>query len=357
MNKYDDQGSTVRVSRLSGLRSAAAAVAVIALLLLALTGCGTLAYDSDAGTPDVLTSEPAYSGMDLDQRAAEDSFEGEIGILPPPVDPGTGPDAAEVPADQRFIIRTVGVRVQVDDVEDAVESVRTEVERIGGIVTGLQVSTDEDIPVYRYDAGGSLADGAPLKGYVTVRVPVDALPGFLETVDELGTVLRQSSDESDVTQEHIDLSARLGNLNSQEERLREFFDRAENVEEMLEIERELGRVRGEIESLTARIAYLERQSAMATVTIELAGIPSVIRPQGSDWGFVRAITTGVRGFVNTINAMIIVAMSLLPLAVIGVVVWLVIRAVLRARRKRREVAEGPAPGAIDPGSDDPGVHE
>lgn len=354
MDAHEEQGSTDRSLNLPRLLKAATLVTLAVALLTALAGCAGPAYDADRGTFDVApSSEPIYPDMGVDQRATADSYGAEIDIAPP----GTGPDAADIPVDERFIIRTVGVRVQVDDVDDAVETLRTEVDRAGGIVTGLQVSTDDEMPVYRYEALGSLADGAPLKGYITVRVPVEALPGFLDAVGDLGAVLRQSSDESDVTQEHVDLSARLGNLESQEARLREFFDRAEKVEEMLEIERELGRVRGEIESLTARIAHLERQSAMATVTVELAGAQPVIRPQGSDWGFVRAITAGVRGFVNTINAMIIVAMSLAPLAVIAVAAWLIVRSLLRRRRTRRAAEQDSVTYPEPDDTRNGGVHE
>jgi hypothetical protein len=332
-----------------------ALIAVMATAALGLVACGSLASDGGDRVQDVVRS----IGSGGEEIAPE---EGADASMPSPdIDipaPGTGEDASQVPEDERYVIRTVGIRVEVDDVESAVESIRNEVDRLDGVVIALQVSTEEDTPIYRYEGPGSLDDGAPLKGYVTVRVPAEELSSFIETVGDLGTVQRQSSDESDVTQEHIDLSARLDNLNSQEERLREFFDRAENVEEMLQIERELGRVRGDIESLTARIAYLERQAAMATVTVELSGVAPVIRPTGSDWGFVDAITTGIRGLVNTINVMIIAALSLLPLIIVGSIIALVVRAIVRKRRAARSPNDfAPADSAAASDRVDEGIHE
>lgn len=278
------------------------------------------------------TSEEMKAGYGDGVEYSRDS----LAISPAtPVEPpvgGSGEDASTVPPDERYIIRSVGLRIQVDEVADAIEQVRDEVAKVEGIITGVQVSTDEDIPIYRYEATGALADGATLRGFVIARIPAGSLEAFVESVSGLGTVQRQAEDESDVTQEHIDLSARLENLKAQEQRLRDFFDQAEKVEEMLAIEEQLGRVRGEIESLSAQIAYLERQSAMATVTVELAGKPPVVSPIGDDWGFMRAITQGIRGFVGTINAMIVVAMSAFPLVVIAIVVWLVVRALIRRRR-------------------------
>jgi len=311
-------------------------VTVLLLATLPLMACESVSdlLDGASTHPDRVVSteelkSDAFPGEPRDATSVE-----EMPGVEPPIG-GTGQDASAVPPDQRLIIRSLGIRIQVDDVEPAVAAVRDEVEGANGIVTGVQVSTDEDIPIYRYEATGPLADGSPLRGFVIARIPPENLDDFIDAVSDLGAVLRQAEDESDVTQEHIDISARLDNLKAQEQRLRDFFERAENVEEMLAIEKELGRVRGDIESLTAQLEYLERQASMATVTIELAGKPPVISPAGEDWGFLRAITAGFRGMAGTINAMIVLVMSALPLVVVGVLVWLGVR---RMRRRRRASA-------------------
>ncbi|MDY0088614.1 MAG: DUF4349 domain-containing protein, partial [Coriobacteriia bacterium] len=148
----------------------------------------------------------------------------------------SGVDASMIPAEDRYIIRSVGMRLQVSDVDKAVQGVRTQVASAKGIITSLQVSTDENVPVYRYEDAGAFSDGAPLGAYIIARVPVSSLDSFLTDVSKLGTVQRQAEDESDVTQEHIDLTARLETFKAQEKRLREFFDRAQKVDEMLAIE-------------------------------------------------------------------------------------------------------------------------
>ena len=335
---------TIRSSHL--MRWVLAATVIVASLTIG--ACGPFMTGSTEVTEEA-PMEP-YGVPAYDESAA-DSVETDLESrsVPhgSPGQSGTGVDAATVSAEERYIIRNVGVRIQVDDVEEAVESVREEIARVDGMVTAVQVSTDDEIPVYRYEATGALADGAPLRGYIVARVPADSLEAFVDAVSDLGTVQRQAEDESDVTQEHIDLSARLATLQAQETRLREFFEKAENVEEMLAIEQELTRVRAEIESYTAQIAYLERQASMATVTIELAGTTPVVRPEGSDWGFIDAITQGIRGFVSTINALIVVFMSALPLLAVIAAVALIVRWVVRRRRANREVGEPPAPDSVE----------
>ena len=323
----------------------ALAMAVIASVSL-LTSCGYLLQSTGSD------ESPVTDGWEFttDELKAEYGDGAEysrdsIAVAPSsPVEPpfgGSGEDASTVPPDERYIIRTVGVRIQVDDVEEAVASVRQEVAKVDGMVTTVQVSTDEQIPVYRYEATGALADGAPLRGFIVARVPAEDLDAFVDAVADLGTVQRQAEDEADVTQEHIDLSARLKTLQAQEARLREFFEQAENVEEMLAIEQELTRVRAEIESLTAQVAYLERQAAMATVTVELAGKPPVVSPVGSDWGFVAAITQGIRGLVNTINTLIVVALSALPLLAVVAAAVLGIRWLIRRQHRLDELDAPP----------------
>jgi len=301
-------------------------VAVLAVMLLgaALTGCGLVADESV--DPDLGEGISSDAAVERDMASSQE-------IAPVP-EGGTGEDASKVPAEDRLVIRSVGLRIEVDDVEESVDRIRSLTSSVGGTVQSLQVSTDIDTPLYRYDAQGTLADGAPLAAYMTVRVPAEDLDAFVADASELGRVLRESSGEDDVTQEHIDLGARLSNLQAQEQRLREFFDAATDVEDMLAIEQEITRVRSEIESLQAQIAYLERQAARATVTIELTEPTQVVSPDGESWGFVEAIARGIRGAARVLTFAISFLIATSPLWVLGIVAFFVIRAVLRKRRAR-----------------------
>lgn len=314
-------------------------------LAVSLGGCSLsqrlTRNESDSGstsgssvTPLPPDSTGAQSGGG-DSAVSKDSLgaysPGTEGSLISP--PASGTDAATVPAEQRLIVRNVGVRVRVKDVANAVTDLQDAAKRYQAIVTDLQVSTDEGVPIYRsYTEATPLADGAALSGYMTVRVPAAKLDAFVAEASKLGTVLRQAESESDVTQQHIDLKARLVNLKATEAQLREFFGKAKNVTEMLAIEQELSRVRGEIEAMQAQIDYLERQASLATVTVELTGPAPVVRPAGEDWGFVDALTQSLRAFVGTVNALIIIVGGIAPLVLIGLAVFFPARALWRRRR-------------------------
>lgn len=224
----------------------------------------------------------------------------------------------------RLVIRNKTLRLEVDDTAAAVGSVRDLARRHQAIVTDMQVATDDDGYVVR-EAG----DGTGLRGWVTVRVPADDFEAFIDEVSKLGTVRFQAESSTDVTQEHVDMSARLENLRAEEKRLREFFDAAKDVKDMLAIETELNRVRGEIESLDAQVKYLERQAAMATVTVELVEP----RPVVQTWGVGEAFADGIRGAVGLVNLLLTILVASSPLWVTALVLFFPIRAWIRRRRR------------------------
>lgn len=275
------------------------------------------------------------------------------GAAQAPAQPERAPgDAAGGDEADRLVIRTKTLRLLVDSTPEAIDQIRALAKTHSGIVTEMQVATDTDEWLYRYDRYGSPAgDGAALRGWVTVRVPADGLEAFTDDVIKLGTLKFQSEASSDVTQEHVDLTARLENLRAQEARLREMFASAKDVTEMLAIEQELWRVRGEIESLDAQVKYLERQAAMATVTIELTEPRPVVRPNGDSWGFVDAITNGFRGAADVLGFSIAIVIATSPLWILGLLVFFLVRGIRRRRREKSgaaTAATAPAPAPVGP---------
>jgi len=327
-----DAGEEVTMWDRRGARPLARAIAAtLVLSLLVLAGCSTL--EQDLGLDGQTASSEEYTGAPgAVERAATDE------ALAPDVvtDPATG-DVSDLPAEDRLIVRTKTLRLEVDAVHDAIDDIQALVDKHGGVVTAQQVANDSESPIYRYDEA-TYTDSGPLVGYVTVRVPVADFNAFVNEASDVGEVLFQAETSDDVTQQHVDLSARLENLRAEEQRLREFFDAADTVEDMLAIERELSRVRGEIESLDAQVSYLERQAAMATVTIELSEPKPIVRPSGNDWGFADAITTGFRGAAGVIKVLITFLIAVSPLLAIAIALFFAIRAIVRARSKRRRAS-------------------
>lgn len=309
----------------------ALAVLVLGFVPALLSGCAIL--------PTQSTSEDATSGVE--PAPAQDRVPQSGGTAS-----GDSPEQNTSDLTGPLIIRTKTLRLEVKNTSESVTQVTDAAKAHSGIVTDLQVATDTDDWLYRYDRYGSPAsDGAALRGWVTVRVPVSSFDAFVEAVSKLGTVKYESETSSDVTQQHVDLSARLANLRAQETRLRELVASAQNVTEVLAVEKELWRIRGEIESLDAQVQYLERQAAMATITIELTENRPVVRPVGQTWGFVEAITNGIRGAAQVLNFLISLLIASTPLMLFAVLLLFLVRAIRRRRAARAAAAAAPSAAA------------
>jgi hypothetical protein len=321
----------------NGHRLAASALAIALLLaVLSSAGCSGVKELSDVLGTATSSGTAASRGV-VEQTAPEQApskYAGAAGTAEGAPDQATAGPTLAGP----LIIKNKTMRIEVKAVKAAVDEIRSLASKHGGSITGLNVATDDEPPIYRPEAVDYTTGSQALRGWVTVRVPVDAYEAFVTDVSAIGTVKSQSESAEDVTQQHVDLKARLDNLRAEEKRLREFFAAAKNVDEMLAVERELSRVRGEIESLDAQVQYLERQAAMATVTIELTEPQPIIRPQGESWGFLDAITTGFRGAAATIKILIVVALTLLPLVVLAAALFYAVRATVRRRRARKAAA-------------------
>jgi hypothetical protein len=313
-------------------RVAAATLATV--LAVALTGCGIQqGGGSRAGVP---SPPAAIDGVQTLGRVVGTGPSLAAKAAPAEAAPATG--ASGKPAADRMVIRNANVRLEVPEVLAGVSKLRALADRFGGVVSGLQVTSDTGEPSTPEPVGDRIVrSGLPFNASLTVLVPVAKFDAFRTEAEKLGKVLSESSADEDVTQQHVDLAARLSNAKAEEARLRSFFDQAKSVTDMLSIERELTRVRGDIESMTAQLATMERQAAMATLTIELVEPRPIVHPaSGIDWGFGEAITSGVQGLAELLKTAIVAVIATAPLWILVVAAALVVRWRVRARRKASE---------------------
>ena len=157
-------------------------------------------------------------------------------------------------------------------------------------------------------------------GEMTVRVPQKNFYSTIEQIETLGTVKSRQISGQDVTEEFIDLGARLDNLKKQETRLQEILKNATTVKDVLEVEHELERVRGEIERLTGRLNYLNQSIEMSTITVS-AREPAPITGEG--WGITDALREAVTGFIDSVKGIIIFIGFILPIVVFIALVYVI----------------------------------
>lgn len=152
----------------------------------------------------------------------------------------------------RMIIYAAQVSLEVEDVDAAANKIQSVAEGVGGFVQTLSIS-----------------GGERKSGFITVRVPQEKFYDVLRQVESVGNVTNKEVSGQDVTEQYIDLEARLKNAESEEERLLAILDKATEVSDILMVEKELMRVRETIEGLKGQLQYLERRVAYSVISVYL----------------------------------------------------------------------------------------
>ncbi|MDK2855893.1 MAG: hypothetical protein PWQ86_1106 [Bacillota bacterium] len=176
------------------------------------------------------------------------------------------------------------------------------------LVENLDPATDELVRLTQARGGFiqnsflKRGEGARTASY-TLRVPVPAFVNLVQELEKIGEVEQRELGGQDVTEEYVDVEARRRNLERQEERFLNILAQAKTVDDVLKVETQLERVRGEIESLTARLKYLDNQVALATITVELKERP---RPVNTVRAFSAAnLGTRLRqAMLSSVNALL-----------------------------------------------------
>ncbi len=146
--------------------------------------------------------------------------------------------------------------------------------RIELIVSDL-ISVEKSLVLLVKEHGGYLAQitinqtsGQSRTGNWEARIPVDKFDSFKDAISKLGFEKSKSQTAQDVTEEFIDLEARITNKKKLEERIIDLLkEKSGKIADIIEVERELARVRGEIEQMEGRIRFLSDQTEMTTVKI------------------------------------------------------------------------------------------
>ena len=236
-----------------------AAIALV-LALLAVVACG--GDDSDEESYAVMTSTAAGSfDMAMDDGAMMMAQTAPAAAAPVPeammekaVAGGeAGASGGTLQLADRKIISTGNITVEVEDVEGAVTAVEAFVDSVGGYVEVLSRS------------GGDEFNRASL----TIRVPQGQFASAYDRIRQLGEVLNEHQGSEDVSEQFIDLEARLNSAKREEQSFLGLLGRAATVSDVLTIERELARVRADIERYQGQLDFLSRRVDLSTIWVEL----------------------------------------------------------------------------------------
>jgi phage gp46-like protein len=284
-------------------------VALIALLVGALAGCGATAV------PASYTSSQGENTVQKEYLAPSDQA-GSAGTETAPGEP----------AAERMIIWNAEISLTVKDAQQALDQAQALARQLGGYTVSTESWLTDD----------------QLNARLTIRVPADKFEDAMAQLRALGIkVNRENATSDDVTDEYVDLGSRLRALEAKETQLLKFLDQAEDTEAVLKVYEQLSATQSEIEQVKGRMAYLEKLSAMATITAEL--LPEQAEPPVVEegWKPLTTLRNAARALVSTLkglgSALIWFVIYILPvlliLAVPVVLVWWIVRRLRRRSRK------------------------
>ncbi|WP_305785040.1 DUF4349 domain-containing protein [Symbioplanes lichenis] len=223
--------------------------------------------------------------------------------------------APDLSVDQRAIVYTGSITVRVDDVNAAAA-------RTTGIVAGAKGFVGGD---QRTSNGANGSSDATL----TLRVPAASFGGVVDQLAGLGTEEKRAISTEDVTEESVDLDARIKTQQARVNSGRTLLARAKDLEDLVMLEREVATRESDLASLQAKQRRLADLTALSTITLVLLD-PSTETAPASESG----LSSGWHGFLTSLNVVAVAVGFLLP--------WLVILAIPVAvivvrRRKAKTV--------------------
>jgi hypothetical protein len=297
------------------------------ILLAGAAGC------SDRNNPQgrvtgLAASAPAPTGMLMARRAMPGvANEASVGSASAPraIDSRSTAPATFDPA--AMLIRTATAAVEVSQLDPAVAAARQAAARFGGVVANAEMETGRN-EVHR--------------AVLQIKVPAARFDSLLAGLNPLGRVESVAVNAQDVGEEYVDIEARLTNLRRLETRLIELLaNRTGKLSDVLSVERELARVRGEIEQIEGRRRYLARSVALSTLELTLHEPEPIIAGKPGTNPITGAFRDAWRNFVASIAWCIAALGVLIPGAV--VVLGLVILARwLKGRLQAAGVIDAPA---------------
>lgn len=253
-------------------RKSAVWLAILFLSVATLLGaCG----DNSASTISNGAAPGSKTSAASTTSAASKDAANEIAAGAPaqPAKPGTTPIIAE-----RKIIRNASLSLQVNDIEESLAKLRRlAVEQGGFVFSENTTQLPGDLP----------------KSVIVLQVPAETYETTVNRIrSEAVKVIKHESSSQDVTEEFVDVQSQITNLRKTEESIQKLLDKANNLTEITNLQKELTAIRGEIERRQGRLNFLDKKSALSTISIELMPVPApafansatpVATPQPATW--------------------------------------------------------------------------
>lgn len=247
-----------------------------------------------------------------------------VEVPPAPMAPGTrlyeetGAGTLPSVSEERMIVRSGDISLIVEDVVGARDEIAQLAVAFDGYVVSSRISGEEP----------------DRTGWISIRVPDERFDEALTEIRNLAVrVTSESTSSQDVTEEYIDLQARLKNAEATENQYLTLLEKTEDVEDILRIYERLSQVQQEIEQIKGQMQYLERTTSMSLISVYLkpeATAKPLVRAGWSAWETLKSAARGFIIFMQWIGIIFLWLLIFIPIwgTVVGIIWW-------RRRKKQK----------------------
>lgn len=266
----------------------------------------------------------ASEKYDVAMEAPAEDVGAALAMFQQPTESGEAAGSALI---ERKIIYNATVELTVEDFADIPAKVEQLAEEYDGFIAHASLQT---------------AAGSPRRGEWRIRVPVDRYASFLDAAETLAELQSRTEDSQEVTAEYYDVQVRIRNKQHEEERLLEHLEESTGkLEEILAVEKEISRVRTEVEQLQGRLHVLQDQTALSSVTLRVYELRGYVPEEGPTFGIriSRAWTQSIDGLVEAAQLLVLTAVACTPwLAVMAISVSGIVLLLRRLLKRRVKAA-------------------
>jgi hypothetical protein len=228
------------------------------------------------------------------------------------------PTAPPMPDASNMIIRTASASIEVDSLQPAVALLGQLATSVGGYVAGSGIETGKN---------------QLRQAFIQMKIPAARFDEVVAGLTPIGKLESVNVDAQDVGEEFVDVTARMENARRLERRLIDLLaTRTGKLKDVLDVERELARVREEIDRYEGRLRYLKAHTAMSTLSVTVHEPLPVVGTAGKSV-MGEAFTQAWRNFVGLLALAVQSLGVVLPLGFVAAVAWVVTRRWRLAKQK------------------------
>lgn len=334
------------------------------LTLVLLTSCGSAAKSSSYDSGNLTEAPPMAAAGDyaaeeaseeyaFDDAAAEEIYDEDVGMVDSDAavtayddesraggsekaDDKSSDSAADGKKNLEKIVYTCSADLQTLEYDQSVKDIKDAVKASGGII---QSETESDNNSYWYYESRGTSNNRNL--YLTVRIPTEKYETFVNSLDQYGKVMNKTQSADNISRTYNDKKTYITSLETEQKRLLEMMDKAETIEDMMAVEERLTEVQRQLNQYKTELDAMDMDVAYSTVTLNLQEVQKIENqptPRDSFGTRIKkAFISAWENFVDFWEDFLFALIYLLPaIVVIGLIVWIILRATRKKRKARKE---------------------